>query len=284
MKLRAQKEIFFKTLENEYPAEEVHSFFFLLTEAFFGIKRLDLALNPELEIDEFQVKKIESALARLKNHEPIQHIIGETDFFGLTFKVDKNVLVPRPETEELVQWILDDFASEKKALKILDIGTGSGCIAISLAKNLPIAQISAIDISEKALEIAKTNAEINKTEINFLQEDILQAGNLAGSWDIIVSNPPYVRELEKKEMQRNVLEYEPETALYVKDEDPLLFYNKITRLARESLNPGGKLYFEINQYLADETEKMMQGQGFITEKRKDIFGNYRMLKGISHNM
>jgi len=284
MKLKAQKEIFLKTLENEYPAEELHSFFFLLTEAFFGIKRLDLALNPELEIDEFQVKKIESALARLKNHEPIQHIIGETDFFGLTFKVDKNVLVPRPETEELVQWILDDFASEKKALKILDIGTGSGCIAISLAKNLPIAQISAIDISEKALEIAKTNAEINKTEINFLQEDILQAGNLAGSWDIIVSNPPYVRELEKKEMQRNVLEYEPETALYVKDEDPLLFYNKITRLAKESLNPGGKLYFEINQYLADETEKMMQGQGFITEKRKDIFGNYRMLKGISHNM
>jgi len=284
MKLKAQKEIFFNALESEYRAEEVFSFFFLLTEAFFGIKRLDLALNPELEIDENQVQKLESALARLKNHEPIQHIIGETEFFGLTFKVDKNVLVPRPETEELVQWILDDFASETKALKILDIGTGSGCIAISLAKNLPKAQISAIDISEKALQIAKINARTNNAKINFIQEDILKAQALNGNWDVIVSNPPYVRELEKKEMHRNVLEYEPETALYVKDEDPLLFYNKITRLAKKSLDPGGKLYFEINQYLADETEKMMQEQGFSTEKRKDIFGNYRMLKGIAHNI
>ena len=121
-------------------------------------------------------------------------------------------------------------------------------------------------------------------KINFIQEDILKAQALNGNWDVIVSNPPYVRELEKKEMQRNVLEYEPETALYVKDEDPLLFYNKITRLAKESLNPGGNLYFEINQYLADETEKMMQEQGFVTEKQKDIFGNYRMLKGIAHNI
>ncbi|GGW85288.1 peptide chain release factor N(5)-glutamine methyltransferase [Salegentibacter mishustinae] len=289
MKLKAQKEIFFNELESEYRAEEVFSFFFLLTEAFFGIKRLDLALNPETEIDENQIQKLDAALVRLKDHEPIQYIIGETEFFGLTFKVDKNVLVPRPETEELVQWILDDFASEKKALKILDIGTGSGCIAISLAKNLPKAQISAIDISEKALQIAKinaetNNAETNNAEINFIQEDILKTDAFIGSWDIIVSNPPYVRELEKKEMHRNVLEYEPETALYVKDEDPLLFYNKITRLAKESLNPGGKLYFEINQYLADETEKMMQEQGFVTEKRKDIFGNYRMLKGIAHNI
>ena len=281
MKLKAQKEIFFNALESEYPAEEVFSFFFLLTEALFGIKRLDLALNPELEIDKNQVQKLDAALVRLKDHEPIQHIIGETEFFGLTFKVDKNVLVPRPETEELVQWILDDFASEKKALKILDIGTGSGCIAISLAKNLPKAQISAIDISEKALQIAKINAETNNAKIYFIQEDILKPQALNGNWDVIVSNPPYVRELEKKEMQRNVLEYEPETALYVKDEDPLLFYNKITRLAKESLNPGGNLYFEINQYLADETEKMMQEQGFGTEKRKDIFENYRMIKGIA---
>lgn len=284
MKLKAQKETFFKALENEYPAEEVFSFFFLLTEAFFGIKRLDLALNPEIEIDENQGQKLDLTLARLKKHEPIQHIIGETEFFGLTFKVDKNVLVPRPETEELVQWILDDFASEKKALKILDIGTGSGCIAISLAKHLSAAQISALDISEKALKIAKTNAEINNAEINFISEDILKTETLTESWDIIVSNPPYVRQLEKKEMHRNVLEYDPPTALYVKDEDPLIFYKKITKLAKTALNSGGQLYFEINQYLAEETEKMMREQGFSTEKRKDIFGNYRMLKGIAHNI
>ncbi|SFF72715.1 peptide chain release factor N(5)-glutamine methyltransferase [Salegentibacter agarivorans] len=278
MKLKAQKEIFTKSLENEYPVEEVHSFFFMLTEAFFKINRLNLALNPELEIDKSQIEKLESALAGLKNHEPIQHIIGETEFFGLTFKVDKNVLVPRPETEELVEWILEEFFEEESG-RILDIGTGSGCIAISLAKNLPEAQISAIDISEAALVMAKTNAEINNVDINFIQEDILKTEALKGNWDVIVSNPPYVRELEKKEMHRNVLEYDPPTALYVKDENPLIFYEKITKLAKSSLNPSGKLYFEINQYLAEETEKMMQKYGFSTELRKDLFGNFRMLKG-----
>ncbi|PRX49671.1 peptide chain release factor N(5)-glutamine methyltransferase [Salegentibacter salegens] len=278
MKLKPQKEIFAKSLENEYPAEEVLSFFFLLTEAFFKINRLNLALNPELEIDENQVEKLDLALARLKKHEPIQHIIGETEFFGLTFKVDKNVLVPRPETEELIEWILEDF-SEEEALKILDIGTGSGCIAISLAKNLPEAKISAIDISEEALKIAAQNSEINKVQLDFIQQDILQLENLKENYEIIVSNPPYVRELEKKEMHRNVLDYEPETALYVKDGNPLIFYEKIMKLAKTALNPGGKLYFEINQYLAEETEKMMQKQGFKTELRKDLFGNFRMLKG-----
>lgn len=278
MKLKAQKEFFIKTLENDYPAEEVLSFFFLLTASFFGIKRLDLALDPKLEIDDNQLRKLDMALGRLKDHEPIQHIIGNTAFFGLTFKVDKNVLVPRPETEELVQWILDDFSSEKRSLKILDIGTGSGCIGISLANNLTQTKISAIEISAAALEIATINAKNNKVEIEFFQQDILQLKKLSTAYDVIVSNPPYVRELEKKEMHRNVLDYDPPAALYVKDEEPLIFYNKITKLAKNALNPGGKLYYEINQYLAKETEEMMQKQGFKTELRKDIFGNFRMLK------
>ncbi|MBZ9630637.1 peptide chain release factor N(5)-glutamine methyltransferase [Salegentibacter sp. LM13S] len=282
MKLKAQKEIFLKTLENDYPTEEVVSFFLLLTGAFFGIKRIDLALDPTLEIDENQVKKLDLALARLKKHEPIQHIIGNTEFFGLTFKVDKNVLVPRPETEELVQWILDDFSSANRSLKILDIGTGSGCIAISLARNLPRAKISAIDISENALEIAKINAPNNNVEIEFFQQDILQFEKLSETYDVIVSNPPYVRELEKKEMHRNVLEYDPPGALFVKDNNPLIFYDKITKLAKSALKPGGELYFEINQYLAKETEQMMQENGFKTELRKDVFGNFRMLKGELH--
>ncbi len=279
MKLKEQKEIFLKALENDYPAEEVHSFFYLLTEAFFEIKRIDLALNPELEIDEDQVGKLDSALVRLKKHEPIQHIIGEAEFFDLAFKVDKNVLVPRPETEELVQWILDDFSSKNNILKILDIGTGSGCIAISLAKNLPQARISALDISAAALEIAAQNSQNNEVNLDCIQQNILKLEKLSESYDIIVSNPPYVRELEKKEMHRNVLAYDPPTALYVKDENPLIFYDKITTLAKNALIPDGKLYFEINQYLAKETEQMMQEHGFKTELRKDIFGNFRMLKG-----
>ncbi|MBI6116451.1 peptide chain release factor N(5)-glutamine methyltransferase [Salegentibacter maritimus] len=281
MKLKAQKELFLETLEKDYPVEEVLSFFFLLTEAFLGVRRLDLALDPDLEIEPANIGRFENALARLKNHEPIQYIIGETEFFGLTFSVDNNVLVPRPETEELVQWVLEDFALEEKSLKILDIGTGSGCIAISLARHLPKAKVSALDISDKALEIAKANAKNNEVEISFIQQDILKTETLSGHWDIIVSNPPYVRELEKKEMQRNVLDHEPETALYVKDQDPLLFYNKITKLAKKALNPKAKLYFEINQYLAEETKTMMQKQGFICEKRKDLFGNFRMLKGVA---
>ena len=283
MKLKAQKELFLKTLENDYPVEEVLSFFFLLTEAILGVRRLDLALEPDLEIESANIGRFEDALLRLKNHEPIQYIIGETEFFGLTFSVDNNVLVPRPETEDLVQWILEDFALEDKPLKILDIGTGSGCIAISLARHLPKAKVSAIDISEKALEIAKANAKCNSVEISFIQQDILNTETLLGDWDIIVSNPPYVRELEKKDMQRNVLDHEPETALYVKDEDPLLFYNKITKLAKQALKPKAKLYFEINQYLAKETEEMMQEQGFSSEKRKDIFGNFRMLRAFLPN-
>ena len=281
MKLKAQKELFLETLEKDYPVEEVLSFFFLLTEAFLGVRRLDLALDPDLEIEPANIGRFEDALARLKNHEPIQYIIGETEFFGLTFSVDNNVLVPRPETEELVQWVLEDFALEEKSLKILDIGTGSGCIAISLARHLPKAKVSALDISEKALEIAKANAKNNEVEISFIQQDILKTETLSGHWDVIVSNPPYVRELEKKKMQRNVLDHEPETALYVKDQDPLLFYNKITKLAKKALNPKAKLYFEINQYLAEETKTMMQKQGFICEKRKDLFGNFRMLKGVA---
>lgn len=192
------------------------------------MSRLDLALNPGRELSSSEINKFEDSISRLQNHEPIQYIIGETEFFGLKFRVNEHVLIPRPETEELVQWILDDIGenSAGSKLEILDIGTGSGCIAISLAKHLPQSKISAIDISEKALKIARENAEINNVEINFMQADILQKELLEEKYDVIVSNPPYVRELEKQEMQRNVLEHEPEMALYVKDEDPLIFTGK----------------------------------------------------------
>ena len=272
---------FLNLLKDEYPAQEVNSFFNLLIESYLGMNRLDFALKPGKEISLEEKEKFESAIHRLSLHQPIQYIIGETEFFGLQFKVDKNVLIPRPETEELVEWILSDVgeSTNPSNLKILDIGTGSGCIAISLAKNLPNAEIFALDISEKALKTARENAGLNKVNVNFTQADILNLEALTGKFDVIVSNPPYVREMEKVEMHRNVLENEPEMALYVKDTDPLIFYRIIAKLAEAGLQKYGNLYFEINQYLPNETEEILKNAGFKTELKKDIFGNYRMLRG-----
>ena len=270
---------FFASLSGEFPSEEIGSFFIILTQEFLNLSRLEIALHPEKDLQQDELEKLEDALEKLQQHEPIQYITGKTEFFGLQFHVNKNVLIPRPETEELVQWILDDHQKKSLPLKILDIGTGSGCIAISLAKKLPQAQVSGMDVSEAALEVAKSNAELNQVKIEFLKENVLDLQTLNEQYDIIVSNPPYVRELEKKEMDKNVLKHEPELALYVRDEDPLLFYRKISALAEKDLSKGGKLYFEINQYLGKETAELLQEKNFRTTLKKDIFGVHRMLKG-----
>ena len=279
MLVSVYKTKFQERLKSAYPVEEVQSFFNILTENILGMSRLDLALENNKALSASEEKSFDEALSRLLNHEPIQYITGKTEFYGSRFKVDHNVLIPRPETEELVQWILDDLKDQiREDFSILDIGTGSGCIAVSLAKNLPGANVTAMDISEKALQVARTNSQINNVQVNFLKKDIL-GSEISEKFDIIVSNPPYVRELEKEEMQKNVLEHEPGLALYVKDEDPLLFYRRISLLAAAALEKNGKLYFEINQYLSKETELILKENGFITELRKDIFGNFRMLKG-----
>lgn len=281
MLLLEYKKQFSTALKKEYPVEEISSFFNILTAHYLNVTRLDLALDPKKEISSEELIIFDKILLQLQQHEPIQYIIGETEFFGLKFQVDKNVLIPRPETEELVSWILTDLSENKtSALKILDIGTGSGCIAISLAKNLPNSKLTALDISEEALKIASNNAELNGVKVVFENQDILNLDKPLDSFDIIVSNPPYVRDLEKKEMHRNVLENEPEAALYVRDNDPLVFYEAITKLAQFNLSKGGYLYFEINQYLAKETEELMQESGFKTSLKKDIFGNFRMIRGI----
>jgi len=204
----------------------------------------------------------------------------------LEFTVNKNVLIPRPETEELVRWIIEDVGSSgckvqnTKALRILDVGTGSGCIAIALAKYLSGAKVFALDVSSAALDVAKENAALNEVGVVFMNEDILELESLDFEFDILVSNPPYVRELEKKEMHENVLEHEPHRALFVSDDHPLLFYKKITELAANSLNEGGRLYFEINQYLGKETQQLLREHNFSEiELRKDMYGNHRMLKG-----
>lgn len=270
-------------LSSIYDEQEIESFFYLLLESYQGKKRIDLALNPDMEMDALQLIQWESALSELLNQKPIQYIIGATEFYGLPFMVNENTLIPRPETEELVEWIVAESRnSATGSLKILDIGTGSGCIAISLAKNLPNAEVFALDVSEKALAVAKKNADTNKVKVNFIQANILKINDLvelSNHFDIIVSNPPYVRHLEKAEIKPNVLEYEPHLALFVEDTDALLFYRKIAELAKENLAEKGKLFFEINQYLGKETLQLLEKFGFnSTELKKDIYGNDRMTR------
>lgn len=280
MLLREFRNDFRESLSSIYDSQEVDSFFYLILNNFYEMSRVDLALKPDFEIDENEIGKWKNILADLQLQKPIQYILGETEFYGLHFKVNSSVLIPRPETEELVDWILKNNSNNSEKLRLLDIGTGSGCIPISLAKNLKNCEVSAIDISIEALEVAKGNAEKNSVKVIFIETDILKAENLAETYDIIVSNPPYVRELEKQEMQKNVLEFEPHLALFVEDEDALLFYLKITQLASKSLSEGGQLYFEINQYLGQRMVDLLNEYKFRDiELRKDIYGNDRMIFG-----
>ncbi|GAA4274640.1 peptide chain release factor N(5)-glutamine methyltransferase [Aquimarina gracilis] len=279
MKVKDIRADFTDSLIELYEPEEVLSFFYMLSEKISNLTRVDVAIHLDKELPQEEIKEFEKAKKRLKDQEPIQYILGETHFYGLPFMVNKNVLIPRPETEELIDWILKDQKGNRSTLKILDIGTGSGCIAISLAKNLPNAKVQAIDISEKAIEVAKTNAKRNKVSVKFIHQDILKTDNLSEDFDIIVSNPPYVRALEKKEIKPNVLNNEPHQALFVSDIDPLIFYEKITNLAKKRLSAIGVLYFEINQYLGPETVGVINKVGFdLVELRKDLYNNERMIR------
>ena len=277
--------IFFNSeLSTMYPKTEIDSFFFLLIEAKLNLQRIDTVLKPDFLIDESILSELKSIVKRLQKEEPIQYILGETEFYSLPFLVDENTLIPRPETEELVEWVINEVLeirskNQDKNLNILDIGTGTGCIPISLAKNLNNVSISAIDVSSEALKKAKQNAVLNKVDITFLEIDILKTKELPKKYDFIISNPPYVRELEKVEINNNVLQNEPHLALFVDDENPLIFYKKIADLAKQDLTKNGLLFFEINQYLGKETVEMLQQKGFKNiELKKDFSGNDRMIK------
>ena len=290
MLLKQYKSHFFDALKNIQEEQEIESFFFILTEYLHNLKRVDVALNPNFELSEAAIEKWNSILTELKQEKPIQYITGEAWFYGLQFEVNENTLIPRPETEELVEWILNSpITQHQTPITILDIGTGSGCIPIALKSNVPQANVSAIDVSEQALEVAKRNAALNKVTINFIQANILEVQDLSklpsskihhpSSYYIIVSNPPYVRNLEKQEIKKNVLDYEPHLALFVEDTDALLFYRKIAQLALKNLSPNGLLFFEINQYLGKETVELLENLGFNNiELKKDIYGNDRMIK------
>jgi release factor glutamine methyltransferase len=299
MQIHFLKKLFFAELKEVYPPTEIQSFFNILVEFKLNLSRIEVAIQPEFNIDNSNLKYFQKAISDLKNYIPIQYIISKTEFYGLPFNVNNSVLIPRPETEELVSWIINNskLQNSNAKLSILDVGTGSGCISISIAKNLPNAEVYALDISTEAIKIAKQNAEINQVDVKYIKADILkiaflnnvftsltkQSAKLETSqspkFDIIVSNPPYVRNLEKEEMQENVLKHEPHLALFVEDENPLLFYNKIADFAKSNLKINGQLYFEINQYLGKETVDLLVSKGFKNiELRKDIFGADRMIK------
>lgn len=282
MTIKALQETFKNELNSLYPLDEINSFFFLLSASYLGKKRIDIALSPLEQLSEEESAPFIAALEQLKNEYPIQYIIGEASFMDFNFEVNEHVLIPRPETEELVNWILEDYENSGN-INILDIGTGSGCIPISIAKYLSQATVSAIDISEKAIEVAKRNAKKNNATVQFYKENILNTKQLPQSYELIVSNPPYVRESEKTNMKKNVLHYEPGIALFVTDDDPLLFYKHIALLALKSLKSSGRLYFEINQYLGAPLCELLATLGFekITLK-KDVFGVDRMIRAIKN--
>ncbi len=264
-----------------YDSDEATAMVLILLEHYFKITRVKMALEPDMRLSESEMLTFHFAVKDLLKNKPIQYIIGETEFCDLKFKVNENVLIPRPETSELVMNIVKrQKTKDKRQLSILDIGTGSGCIAISLAKNIPDSKVYALDISEKALEVAKENAINNDADITFIHDDILSLNNkIETKFDIIVSNPPYVRELEKAEMRDNVLNWEPHNALFVSDSDPLIFYRNILEFAKNNLNQDGEIWFEINEYLGKEMTDLCKEYGFSDiEIFKDFRGKERGLK------
>ena len=262
-------------LSSIYEMDELNSIFNLLSEDYLKIPRSKILLANEIDLNKSNQNLFLSALKRLKTNEPIQYVLGKTTFMDLEFKVNSSVLIPRPETEELVRLILKENLVGKE---ILDIGTGSGCIAISLAKNFPNAKVTALDISEDAIEVAKKNAELNSVDIEFINADIFEYQSNK-KYDIIISNPPYVLESEKPLMKQNVLDFEPDLALFVNDITPLKFYEHIVRFSNNQLNSKGKIYFEINENLVDLFFKVCNDHNLKKYRiMKDYKGRNRFIK------
>tara|TARA_R110002050_G_scaffold74772_5_gene160215 strand:+ start:28456 stop:29319 length:864 start_codon:yes stop_codon:yes gene_type:complete len=286
MKLKEIQHIFHQELDSLYGKEGVDSFFYILIESYYSVSRLQLALDFDYTVED--THKVLKALHLLKEEKPIQYILGETEFYGLSFKVNEHTLIPRPETEELVEWIVKEFRNQKSEIRILDIGTGSGCIAVSLAKALRRSKVYALDISKEALKVARKNAELNDVKIEFIEANVLNIHqsvfDAESKFDIIVSNPPYVRDKEKELMKANVLNNEPHLALFVKDENPLLFYKVIAEFAVDKLNKNGQLFFEINEFLGKDMIQLLLKNNFKNiQLKQDIFKKDRMIKGENNN-
>ena len=259
---------------NNFSRREVESFAYLSIEKILGYSKSDCIIHSNQELSNNNIISLENIINDIKQNIPIQYILGEAHFYDLKFKVNSSTLIPRGETEELVQYILlHDFIS------VLEIGTGSGCIAVSIAKNSN-AKITAIDNSIGALEIAKSNAVLNSVEINFQLRDVFNFSEIK-KYDLIVSNPPYVLESEKKLMDKNVLDYEPHNALFVSDNDPLAYYKEIAKIATNNLNKNGLLFFEINEKYSNQIIELLSNLNFVDiELKKDINGRDRIIKSI----
>lgn len=282
--MQIAKKLIYDNLSPLYSKNEIESISKLIFEKVLGLSRLQMHLNQHETISTANLAQITEIINHLIRFEPIQYILGETEFYGLPFKVNSSVLIPRPETEELVDLIIHDCKQSNP--KILDIGTGSGCIPITLVKNLPGASAEGWDISDEALVVAKENATINHVEVDFFRADVLKHDYPLQNhkYDLIVSNPPYVTISEQLSMIKNVVDYEPHIALFVSDADPLVFYRAIANLALIKLKPGGKLYFEINEKFGNETAELLALRGFINiTLKKDINGKERMIRAEFEN-
>jgi len=282
--MQTTKSFIRKRLKALYPAEEIESFVKLILENCLNISRTDLVMMHDVQITAAKLIEIEQIVNRLAEYEPIQYILGKTNFFGYDFKVSPDVLIPRPETEELVEWILKEHFPGQS---LLDIGTGSGCIPVSLTREGHFSDVEAFDISDRALTIATENAKSNDVKIRFSKVDILRWDNyfFDRDWDIIVSNPPYVTFSEKDLMLKNVVDYEPHLALFVNNDDPLLFYRVIAQFANQYLVPGGLLFFEINEQYGTEVSRLLDELGYSSVViRKDLSGKDRMIKAVKNSL
>ena len=267
-----------KNLFSCYTAGEVSALTRIIATELLGVSQMAFYLKDDIPLTAGQQTLLDNAIERLKKQEPIQYILGYSDFCGLRFKVTPATLIPRPETSELVEWIASEAVGNGS---ILDIGTGSGCIAVSLAHKLPQSKITAWDISNDALAVAAENSKANGCDVEFEEVDILAYRPTGKQFDIIVSNPPYIKENEKPAMHSNVLDWEPHTALFVPDSDPLLFYRTIAEKGLTLLKPGGSLYFEINRAHGKETMEMLESFGYTSiELRKDFADNDRMIRAV----
>ena len=277
---------FQKGLAAVYDSQETESITLLIISEITHLSKASIKAFPEKEIAPEQIQQLQNILIQLQTGKPIQYILGYTEFYGLKFLVNPAVLIPRPETEELVEWVLSSVSSKQLAVSsfhLLDIGTGSGCIAISLKKNIPNALVSAIDISPEALQTAKQNAKLNEVEINFVEADILNLKSEIKNpkFEIIISNPPYVTLKDKEQMHTNVTDFEPHTALFVPENDPLIFYKAIADFAVNNLTANGLLFFEINESYGQETVDLLAEKGFKDiELKKDMGNKCRMIKAV----